>query len=693
MNMKKVIAVIMLLTSSLLTAFVCRDMTYPFILCVLGLFGLRRSLTWNFKPQNRVITSLLLLALTIIFAFHYHYARIPGRVAYFEAAGFAWQTITRYFLASMVLLLFLGPAVRLPYSLGFFHIAITISAGQILLLDDMNVYYRLFELLSVVLIVLYAAAADSRFDGISIPVPKQIERSTRWYAFGFVLLIAANGGWITGSFLYRHAEILDYMPLGLWNRSLRTDDGLSNVSQAGFNESGKLASVLFIKQNPDSAPVLTITSDTCPGYLRARAFDFYHQSAWHDQSLREAMFPQQDSALGRYFIGRTNTFRLNRSNSDENNDMTIRHEFRFEDDMFTPLGTILIEAPVTLLMRDDDDIVYTPSSRNGMQYGIAYSKLAYNNPPNKIQNRRMLNVPTNLNPRIRQIADRIFAGRNTTTEKIDAVVDYFNSNYTYVLGLEIPRGVDKLSYFLLDASTGYCEYFASGAAVLLRLAGVPNRYVTGFHVTEKDPDGKSWLARNMDAHAWVEAWDAEHEQWTIVEATVGENALAAESGDDSEGAGAKTNLFLSQLKLAMYQYGIFGLFSVLYSHNVTVSTIVLSALLAALIVFVLLRYNKRKKLKSGIYHTARTYNPSVIVLHKMLARMDRKVKSTGLQRRLSETLHAFAGRLRAHEDRRGILVHVSDWYLEYADLRYAEQIDSERLRHLQQRARGLCESL
>jgi transglutaminase-like putative cysteine protease len=698
MNMKKIIAVIMLLTSSMLTAFVCRDLTYPFILCVLGLFGLRRRLTWNFRPQNRVITSLLLLALTLIFAFHYHFARFPVHVAYFEAAGFAWQTITRYFLASMVLMLFLGPAVRLPYSLGFFHIAITISAGQILLLDDMNVSYRLLELLSVLLVVLYAAA-DSRQTGLELPSPAtgsalaagHSGRSSRGFAFSLVLLIAINGGWIAGSFLYRHAEILDYMPLALWNRSLRTDEGSGYVAQAGFDESGRLSSVLFIKQNPDSSPVLTITSDTYPGYLRARAFDFYYQSSWHDQSIREAVFPQESSPLGMYLMGRMNTFRVNRDNSEEYISMTIRHEFRFEDDMFTPLGTILVEAPVNVLMRDDDEVVYTPSSRNGMHYGIAYTKYADDNPPSRIQNRRMLNVPANLDARIRQMADRIFTGRNTTAEKIDAVIDYFNSNYTYNLGLEVPRGRDKLTYFLLDSSTGYCEYFASGAAILLRLAGVPNRYVTGFHVSEKAPDGKTWIARNMDAHAWVEAWDAERRQWTIVEATVGEGAVAAQSDDDMEGAGVNMNIFLSQLKLALYQYGIPGLLSVLYFYNVPLSMTILSVLLAGLLVFVFMRYRKRKLLK----YTAnpRALNPAVLALHKMLDKMDRKVKSTGLQRQLTETLHTFAKRLRGHEDRQGVLVHVSDWYLEYADIRYSQIIDSQRVKLLQQRARGLYESL
>ncbi len=108
MKMQKTIAIIMLLTSSVLTALVSGDIAYPAILCMLGLLGLQRRFTWDFKPERSVITSLLLLLLAILFSIHYHYASSPGRLAYVKSAAVAWQTIARYFLASMFLILFIG---------------------------------------------------------------------------------------------------------------------------------------------------------------------------------------------------------------------------------------------------------------------------------------------------------------------------------------------------------------------------------------------------------------------------------------------------------------------------------------------------------------------------------------------------------------------------------------------------------
>ena len=203
MKTQKTIAVIIILASSVLTALVSTDIAYPAILCMLGLVGLRRRFTWNIRPERRVITSLLLLFLAVLFALHYSYTGVAGRVAYEQAATFAWQTIARYFLASMILILFLGSPQRLPASLGLFQIAISISAGQILLLNDMYVAYRLLELLSVILVVLYVMSAR---DSTALPVPKRMGCMSRGFAFGLILIVAANCGWIDGSILYRHVE-------------------------------------------------------------------------------------------------------------------------------------------------------------------------------------------------------------------------------------------------------------------------------------------------------------------------------------------------------------------------------------------------------------------------------------------------------------------------------------------------------
>ncbi len=682
MSTQKAIAIIIVLTSSLLTGLVSGDIAYPTILCMLGLLGLQRRFTWDIKPERRVITSLLLLFLAIMFSIHYRYANSFHRVTSVQAEAVAWQTIARYFLASMILILFLGRPDQLPSSLGLFHVAVTISAGQVLLLHDMHITFRLSELLSVILVVFYAASAHGSMDR---HVPGRMWRMSSWLAFGLILVVTVNSGWIMSSILYRHVEVLN-LPVLFWGRGPALENTSGDVSRVGFSASGKLSSVLLIKGEQDPTPVLGISSDVSPGYLRAKAFDVYLQSEWHDLSNQEALIPdRKNMPFGMYFVGRTNIFSLDETDASLCKYMIVRHLSPFDDTMFTPLGTSFIEAPLKLLMRDSDDIVYNPKFRSGLTYRIAYTKSNSQKAPFG-----MLNIPNELDPRIREMADGIFEGCNTTTEKINAVISYFRTNYTYSLGLNIPTGRDKLTHFLLEESTGYCEYFASGAAILLRLAGVPTRYVTGFLVTAKDEQSEMWIARNMDAHAWVEAWNQEQKEWTIVEATVGENPDAAPANEELERMGGGIGS-LGQLLQDLYLYGLFGLFGWLYdSFGVLNSVVLMVSLLGGGLSLALLRYSRKKsKNKTNL---RRPQNPQLLALHKMLTRMDRKVKAAGSQRHFSQSLHAFSQQLRKRDSGSGLWTRISDWYLEYANLRYCRKISSERVQKLQQLSQGLRDS-
>lgn len=75
---------------------------------------------------------------------------------------------------------------------------------------------------------------------------------------------------------------------------------------------------------------------------------------------------------------------------------------------------------------------------------------------------------------------------------------------------------DFAIWFLEDSETGYCVHFASAAAVLMRAAGVPARYVTGY-MTRVSAGAECAVLENQ-AHAWVEYYHRDH-GWTVLEAT------------------------------------------------------------------------------------------------------------------------------------------------------------------------------
>src|SRR5690606_17110031 len=124
-----------------------------------------------------------------------------------------------------------------------------------------------------------------------------------------------------------------------------------------------------------------------------------------------------------------------------------------------------------------------------------------------------------IDPAVEALAADVFADCDTAAQKIAAVQQYFQSNYKYQLGINIPHRMDPVTFFLTQRPGAHCEYFATGTAVLLRIARVPCRYVVGFVAAERNKVGGFWVARQKDAHAWVEAYDDEAGRWVSVDST------------------------------------------------------------------------------------------------------------------------------------------------------------------------------
>ncbi|MCL2708341.1 MAG: transglutaminase-like domain-containing protein, partial [Defluviitaleaceae bacterium] len=101
----------------------------------------------------------------------------------------------------------------------------------------------------------------------------------------------------------------------------------------------------------------------------------------------------------------------------------------------------------------------------------------------------------------------------------------------------VPEGADFVDYFLFEEPEGYCVYFASAMAVLLRSVGIPARYREGY-LLPPERVNERYEVSNEHAHAWAEAY-LEGYGWLNVEATAPFILTSREqSGEQSAGAGA-----------------------------------------------------------------------------------------------------------------------------------------------------------
>jgi transglutaminase-like putative cysteine protease len=104
--------------------------------------------------------------------------------------------------------------------------------------------------------------------------------------------------------------------------------------------------------------------------------------------------------------------------------------------------------------------------------------------------------------RTQEIVDE--AGAENPYETAVAIEDWLEENREYSLEVNRPSG-NVAEAFLLEMDRGYCVYFASTMAMMLRSQGVPARYVVGY-TPGQQVDENQWVVRGLDSHAWVEVY-------------------------------------------------------------------------------------------------------------------------------------------------------------------------------------------
>ena len=112
-------------------------------------------------------------------------------------------------------------------------------------------------------------------------------------------------------------------------------------------------------------------------------------------------------------------------------------------------------------------------------------------------------LPDNISTRVKKLALDITSKYNNDYDKAKAIEKYLRANYKYTLNpSEVPAGSEFVDYFLFEGKEGYCTYFATSMAVLLRAADIPCRYVEGFLAKYEKSTTRN--VPGTAAHAWVE---------------------------------------------------------------------------------------------------------------------------------------------------------------------------------------------
>ena len=368
--------------------------------------------------------------------------------------------------------------------------------------------------------------------------------------------------------------------------------------------------------------------------------------------------------------------------------------------MFLPLEAEWVALRQSELVMDDYGIVYPDDVVPEASYTAFSSRLpldvdTYSTTPASapavplppgFDRAALTNLPENLDPGIRSLANDIFRESPTPESKVYAASTWFKKNYHYELGIKVPTGEDPIAYFLLRRPPAHCEYFATGTVILLRLGGVPCRYVTGFVASEYNFFGGYWLARNKDAHAWVEAW-LPGRGWVIVESTPASGIPQPRRSIQPSHLWDDLMMRVQMLRSQLSAGTVAGF---LRAVKTVVSLFFTTPhgwlMLTGLVVWGVVLWRRHVK-----FVVRRKYDPISAEFHQLLGELDRRLARFDLRRPAWETLSQFARRVGQHSD--PVLQAAAAWYSDYCAVRYSNDSIPLEIRRLKETLPNVLESL
>ena len=454
-------------------------------------------------------------------------------------------------------------------------------------------------------------------------------------------------------------------------------------SQAGVSSRSTLQSIRSLRETNGNRIALRIEGESAPAYLRAYAREHFDGREW---SSTADFIPLQSLPAPASVRDRVREDRVYpiRPGGDETADyFSVWPSPPHSGVLFSTLDTAQAAASPETMRIDAHRCCTLEALPRSRPYLLVTGALPGGDTPDESLLRRCLEVPVSLSDDAVEVCRSALEAAHTTGEKVELAVRFFKQHYRYQIGIDIPHNEDPVSYFLTEQPAAHCEFFATGAAMMLRLAGVPCRYVTGFIVWEKS--GGYWAARNRDAHAWVEAWDPDR-GWVIVEATPPDGLPHAMGSGPFSAFLDDVRFRLGVLWAMLREEGIYSLaLAGGWLLQILGGTWPGRVLLSVTAVLGILYAARRFRPKGD----RTTPAPDEMAYRRLLARMDAQARRYGFSRKPHETLHQFAARIAKAEDCGPWHAGAAAWYRDCANLRCGGGPKAEMIDFLGKRMHGI----
>lgn len=450
-----------------------------------------------------------------------------------------------------------------------------------------------------------------------------------------------------------------FSPSASGEGSLKVKSNLYSLSQSGYsNTERKLGGSLTL----NNALVLKVDSSK-PYYLKGSVKEIYNGSSW---KTNKKDFSQKKEF--EYAKAQVVTEGMIPQNS-----IIVYPENKNNSTIFLPSYPLNIDIDKGEVYINEESSTAAFSGVMNSNYVISfleedyfYNKVRYNKKnimsvrENAESKKEYLQLPESISLRTIELVEKIVAGSKNNYEKAERIRKYISDNYSYTLQVsEVPSGKDFVDYYLFEEKKGYCVYSASAFTIMLRIAGIPARYVEGFKMPPEKSSQGLYKVTNEDAHAWTEAYldDGYNSYWVTMDtSTTPTEQRLRNQGDNAGNDQQEENLPLPQqnkpeekpedttVEQPKSRIPINKVPKSLYFVLGIVSIIILKAIL-----------NKAK-------YTKIVNNNSIIPLYKYSLR---RMESLGYNKSLSQTDKEFVKNIHHEEAKRQMIKLVDLVYEEY----------------------------
>ncbi len=222
----------------------------------------------------------------------------------------------------------------------------------------------------------------------------------------------------------------------------------------------------------------------------------------------------------------------------QNNPDPVRYEVMLEPTSTTDL--LVFDLPIkapdsSRLSYEFTAMVREPIEDVQRYQGESSLQPVFVEPLDEVSRLLALRLPSELNPRTRQLAQRWLSENPDPIVLANRFQSWIRQDFIYTIDAPI-LARDTADDFLFNTKRGFCQHFSSSFAVFMRSAGIPTRVVTGFVGGRYNKLGDYWILYGKDAHAWNEIW-VEGRGWVRIDPTAAvapENIL--DTVDDLQGA-------------------------------------------------------------------------------------------------------------------------------------------------------------